>query len=686
MLKIQSQLAALPREARDSLFLVGVIAWIFLPLTPNLPLWCVGLTVAVLAWRSWIALTQRPLPGRWALALVMVIAAIGTYISHRSLLGRDPGVTLIAVLLALKTLELKGKRDAFVVFFLGFFTLLTNFFYSQSLLVAAAMLIAVLGLLCALVNAHMTVGRPPLAASLKIAGMMTLLGAPIMAVLFMLFPRLAPLWGIPSDGMAGRSGLSSQMTVGNIASLALDESIAFRVEWLEETGERRAAEPITSDLYFRGPVLSSFDGRQWTNLQSRFLPSLAASPNLVVSGRPIRHRVTMEPNNRPWIFMLESPGAAPKASTSADFSVNMSNDLQWRATRPVTDITRYEATSYTSFRHGPTLATDRNAVQLQDYLELPPGFNPRTLQWASDVRRDPRYATADGRVLTDMVLDRLRTGGYTYTLEPGVNGQHTADEFWFDTKLGFCEHISSAFVIAMRALDVPARVVTGYQGGLVNSVDGIFTVRQSDAHAWAEVWVRGQGWVRVDPTASVAPGRVGGLARLAAPQSAFGGALAAVNPGFAKQVRAFWEAANSAWNQRILNYTQSKQLNLLKNIGFTSPSWEDLGIVLALLLVSVSSLGALWTLWTRHERDPWLRLLKRARATLSKHQIVSTDATTPRELAKQASERLGQRARPFHDWLLALEAQRYAPEKSSTSRASLGALRGQFKRVAAGLR
>ena len=172
---------------------------------------------------------------------------------------------------------------------------------------------------------------------------------------------------------------------------------------------------------------------------------------------------------------------------------------------------------------------------LQEFVDLPPGFNPRTLALAAEIRRDPRHAQADAAALVQVALERLRTGGYSYTLEPGVYGRDTADEFWFDRKEGFCEHIASSFVILMRALDIPARIVTGYQGGERNSVDGFWVVRQSDAHAWAEVWQAGRGWVRVDPTSAVAPGRTGAFQRLAAPRGVVAQAFGNFSPTLSAQ-------------------------------------------------------------------------------------------------------------------------------------------------------
>src|SRR5665647_2928282 len=250
-----------------------VIGWVVLPQVGHLPWWCSLLGGLVLLWRGWLALALRPLPSRWWLLALLALTVGATLATHKTLLGRDAGLTLIVVLLALKTLELRATRDAFVVFFLSFFTMLTNFFFSQSLLTAAAMLLALLGLLTALVNAHVPVGKPPLLQAAKIAGSMALLGAPIMVLLFLLFPRLAPLWGVPSDAMSGRSCLSATMQVGNIASLALDDSIAMRIRF-------DGAPPRQSDLYFRGPVLSSFDGRSWQPLRSGLPARLRPLPNL----------------------------------------------------------------------------------------------------------------------------------------------------------------------------------------------------------------------------------------------------------------------------------------------------------------------------------------------------------------------------------------------------------------------
>ncbi len=660
------RLRQLPRDSRDTLYLLLVTAWIMLPQVGHLPLWCSVLAAGLMLWRGWLALTARALPSRWWLLALLILTVTATFYTYRTLLGREAGVTLIVVLLALKMLELRAKRDAFVVFFLGFFTLLTNFFHSQSLLTAAAMLLGLLGLLTALVNAHMPVGKPPLLQAARMAGSMALLGAPIMLVLFLLFPRLAPLWGLPSDAMSGRSGLSGSMQVGTIAQLALDDSIALRIRF-------DGAAPGTSDLYLRGPVLSSFDGREWRSLRSRLPLRLRLPAELQVRGAPVSYEVTLEPNSQPWLLVLD---AAPEKPQASGLAARQTAELQWLSDRPVTDLLRYRAQSYIDFRHGPL----QYAVGLQDYLDLPDGFNPRTRALGEQLRRE---ANGDGTALVAAALERLRRGGYRYTLEPGVFGVHSADEFWFDRKQGFCEHIAASFVILLRAAGVPARVVTGYQGGERNALDGYFVVRQSDAHAWAEVWLAGRGWVRVDPTGAVAPGRIGALQRLQAPRGAIAGALlGTLSPDLTLRLRAAWDAANNGWNQWVLNYTQSRQLNLLRSIGFDAPGWEDLTYLLLGIVVLSSLLGAAWTRWERSRQDPWLRLLARAALRLQKAGVTLAPNSTPRAVATQlAAQRDANdpRVAALLDWLLRLEAQRYAapPQRGG----SLATLQAEFKQL-----
>ena len=648
---LQTRLSALPRDARDTLFLLAVIAWVVAPQVAHLPLWTSAAVAALLLWRGVLAWRGSALPGRWTVVALLVLAVATTLATQRTLVGRDAGVVLVVLLLALKTLEARARRDALVIFFLGFFTVLSNFFFSQSLATAAAMLVALLGLLTALVNAHLPVGRPPLAQSLRAAGSMVLWGAPVMLALFVLFPRMAPLWGMPGDTLVGRTGLSDHMQVGRMAELALDDSVALRVRFDTPGGQA----PPQPQLYFRGPVLSRFDGREWR------APTLAdrLPAHLQVEGAPLSYTVTLEPHQKPWLLLLDAVPERPALGAGRGTAF-MTPELEWLVSRPVTDTLRYSATSYPQFRHGPA----KQSIRLRELVDLPAGFNPRTLALAQELHRRPAVLRGGAPALVEAALDLLKTGGYTYTLEPGVYGTHTADEFWFDRKAGFCEHIASAFVVLMRAGDVPARIVTGYQGGERNPVDGDWTVRQSDAHAWAEVWLEGRGWVRIDPTGAVAPGRTGQLQRLRAPRGVIGEAIGnAIGIQLGERLRAVWEATNSRWNQWVLNYTQARQFDLLRALGMDAPDWSDLLRLLAGLVGVVALFGALWALWERRQHDPWLRLVADARQRLARAGLALPAHLPPRAMAAQVQAHFGSdAAAPLAAWLLRLEQLRYAPQ------------------------
>ncbi len=655
---LRAGLARLPRDTRDTLFQLLVIAWTLLPHATHLPPWCVGLAAAILAWRGWLALKNGTLPGRWTVAGVLLLAALLTLWTERTLLGKESGVTMLVVLMTLKTLELRARRDALVVFFLGFFLVLTNFLYSQSLLVALSMLLSVWGLLTALVLAHMPVGRPPLARAGGLAARAALLGAPLMVVLFLLFPRIGPLWGMPSDA-AGRTGLSGTLRMGGVAEVANDESVALRVRFFGAVPEPQA-------LYFRGPVLGTFNGLEWTRLNSTFPPQERLRAELELRGEPLRYEMTVEPSRLPLLPLLEAtpdrPGAAPELD---GFMPTLRSDLQWQLDRPVTERLRFEAQAWLDHRHGPRAP----ALGLRDWIDLPPGYNPRTLQWAADLRARPDMQTADAAELVAAVLRHIGSAGYTYTMEPGPYGRDAVDEFWFDRQLGFCEHFAAAFVVVMRALDVPARIVTGYQGTDPAPVDGYWIVRQSHAHAWAEYWQQGVGWVRVDPTASVAPDRIRRSRSLAPRPGLVAGALGNVSPALAAQMRQAWEALNNRWNQQVLSYSRGQQFELLRKLGVDSPDWQDLATVLIYVLAGASALGAGWAWWDRRRQDPWQRLQARVQGRLAALGVAVAGHEAPRARAERVRAQLGARGEALAQALEGLDRQRYAqPGRSAPDR------------------
>jgi protein-glutamine gamma-glutamyltransferase len=664
----------LPREARDTLFQLGVIAWTLLPHADHLPLWCSLLAGTILLWRGRLALRGLPLPPRWNVVAVLAVAVALTWWSERTLLGREAGVTLLVMLMALKTLELRARRDALVVFFLGFFLVLTNFLYSQSMAVALSMLVSVWGLLTALVLAHMPVGRPPLARAAALSGRAALLGAPLMVLLFALFPRMAPLWGVPQDAV-GRTGLSGSLQLGGVAEIANDDSIAMRVRFFGRV-------PSADQLYFRGPVLGSFDGRTWTRLSPTFPVSARPRNELQVFGTGVAYEVTLEPSRLALLPLLEmTPDRSDAAPVLEGFNLSLRADAQWQLDRPVTERVRVRARAFTEHRHGPR----QSVLGLRDFVELPPTYNPRSLQWAQDLRNRPENAGADARRLADLLLAHVRSTEFIYTLEPGTYGRDAVDEFWFDRRLGFCEHFAASFVVMMRAMDVPARIVTGYQGTDPEPVDGYYIVRQSHAHAWAEYWQPGDGWVRVDPTAAVAPDRIQVSRNLQPAGNFMSNALGNVNPAMAAQVRRAWEALNNRWNQWVMNYSRGQQLDLLKELGFASPDWADLSYLLIGLLCAGSLAGVAWAWWDRQRQDPWLRLQQRVAVALSRLEVAVGPHDPPRTRAERVRQRLGVRGDALAAQLTALDQARYGSPPGGSPRLALRRWWRDFARAAARL-
>ncbi|MEP7140993.1 MAG: DUF3488 and transglutaminase-like domain-containing protein, partial [Caldimonas sp.] len=649
----------LPREARDTLFLLGVIAWTVLPHFGHLPAWAIALTAVVLLWRGRLALGNAALPGRWVLIAVLVLAVGLTLGSYRTLLGKEPGVTLAVSLMALKTLELRAKRDAFVVFFLGFFIILTHFLYSQSLPVAVAMLVSVWGLLTAVVLAHMPVGHPSLKQAGGLAARTALLGAPVMALMFLLFPRIGPLWGVPQDGIS-KTGLSNVMRMGSMAEVASDDSIAMRLRF-------DGTAPPPSAMYFRGPVLTHFDGNEWTPSGLPFAPAgIPSRPaTLTQSGNVVSYQATIEPLRLASIPLLE---ATTQIEPVDGYRIVAREDLQWVANRPLLERLRIRATASTRFVLGPS----RRPGEFGDSLELPPGFNPRTIAWAHTFRDDPGRRGASATQLAQAVLRHVRSGGFSYTLAPGAYGRDGVDEFWLDGKEGFCEHFAAAFVVVMRAMGVPARVVTGYQGTDLPPVDGYYVVRQSSAHAWAEFWQTGAGWIRADPTGAVAPDRIDRSTRLAPRPGFVAGTLDAMSPQLVERLRSAWEAVNNRWNQWVLNYARGAQLDLMKQIGFATPTWEDLALLLVGTLSGLALAGAVWAWFDRHRVDPWVRQLERMKHALRSLGIDAAAHDTPRALAARVRERLGAAGEPLATYLDRLEAQRYSRDAARRPDASLG--------------
>jgi transglutaminase-like putative cysteine protease len=559
---------------------------------------------------------------------------------------------MLVLLLTFKLLEMHAGRDLFVVVFLSFFLLLTSFFYSQTIATALLMIAAVITMLTAQLSFQYTDAVPPLRKRLRLGATIFALAVPLTVVLFVLFPRIqGPLWGMPADANAGRSGLSDNMSPGNIAKLALSQDVAFRVKFIDSL-------PDNSKLYWRGIVLGQYDGRTWTKHPARNQASqqIMWTPR----GTPVRYQVTQEPNTQPWLFALELPEAAPSLLNNR---TGITPDFQLISEKPISARVRYDVTSYLDY----DLQPNETRASLQEWLELPASYNPNTLMFAAEMRKQ----TDDDLMAVNSVLKFFRQEKFSYTLQPPLLGRNGIDEFLFSTRAGFCEHYAGAFVVMMRAMDIPARVVTGYQGGQMNPVDGFMTVRQSDAHAWAEVWIAQRGWMRVDPTAAVAPERIERNSN-AATAPTFGG-LINMNIGpdsWLRKIRFSWDAVNNGWNQWVLNYTPDRQKSLLQSLGFGNIDWRTMTALMFAIGGMLTLLIAFPLLANRKIIDPLDAAYAKLSKQMAQHGYPRQAHEGPRSysvrLLNSASGLTQEQKHAIKNFLIIYEAARYRPlEKSA---------------------
>jgi len=679
------------REARDTLFMIALIGWTILPHLAHLPLWVSGLSAVVLGWRGWLAWRQGPLPGRMAVLALLGLAAVLTFTAEKTLVSKDAGVTLLVVLMGLKTLELRARRDALVVFFLGFFLVLTTFLYSQTLLTALGTALSVWGWLTALTLAHIPAGRPTIRQAAGLAGRAALIGTPVMVALFLLFPRIGPLW--PSSDSAARTGLSDRLELGSVADLANDDSIAFRVRF-------DGRPPAAGRLYFRGPVLIDTDGREWraqSLLDARSLrPGAPRTLTVEEHGRPTPYEMTLEPTQLTWLPMLEitpppstqhpgDPSQGVQVLDGSEVRPLADLDLQWRTRRPISQRVRLRAVAGLDDR-----IVGATPADLGDNLRLPPHFYPRTRAWAGQWRREhPGRGgrPADPDAIVESLYRHIGSAGFTYTLAPGAYENDPVDEFWLDRRVGFCEHFATAFVVVLRSMGIPARVVTGYQGADPQLEDGYVIVRQSNAHAWAEYWNPARGWVRADPTAAVAPDRIERGRALQPAAGLVGSAFNAVSPGLLQRLRSWRETLDNRWNRWVLGYNRNAQFDLLKKAGVGSPDTEDLGRLLMILVSGVALLGTGLAWWDSHRRTPGQRLARRlasALRALQPHGVQVAPHESPGVVAAALRRRFGAPAEALARSLDALERLRYGPGAGAIA-PDWGGVRNAARALAAAL-
>ena len=633
----------LSRDKADTLLLLTACILVLLPHAPALPWWTIACCTSLMFWRGWITLTGRSLPRGWLLVPISVVMMAGVFLTFRTFFGREAGVTMLAILLTCKLLEMHVKRDLFVVIFLSFFVLLTSFFYSQTIASAGLALLATVTLLSAQLSFQYTGVVPSLWQRYKLGLLIITLAIPLTLLSFFLFPRIqGPLWGLPGDAQSGRSGLSDSMSPGNISNLAISEEIAFRVKFTQ-------AVPDKSLLYWRGIVLNSFNGKTWSHEDA---PRLT-SDNVIyrVEGNSVRQQVILEPNGQRWLFALDIPA---QVATAEGMANSINTQLEINSSQAINTRIRYDAVSYQMYQ----LQAELSAQAQKNSTALPRGFNPKTMNYASELKQRLR----DNPQRIQEVLQLFRREKFIYTLEPPLLGENSVDEFLFASRAGFCEHYASAFVVLMRAMDIPARVVTGYQGGTLNSVDGYLEIRQSDAHAWAEVWLPGRGWVRVDPTAAVAPERVMKNLFSTQPQTGISGLVNFTlgNNSWLQSMRMQWNAINNSWNLWVLNYNQAKQMDLIRSLGLAEWDWPQLALIFFLLALGVMALVALPLMYNRTQISAIDRLYLSLCEKLANQGVVRADHEGPWTLMQRLKLiQAGDRYAAAHQFLTLYSANKY---------------------------
>ena len=557
-----------------------------LPHVGHLPLWISTAFAGALGWRLLAEQRGWALPPRGVRAAAALAATLAVLAGYRTLNGLDAGSALLSVMASLKVLETRAPRDHAVLVFVGYLLCLSTLLYEQSLARLGYVLVAAWLLTAALARVHRPVEANSEVRPFRVAARMLALGLPLAAVLFLFVPRIeGRFWALPSATPRHTTGIDEEMSPGDVAQLGLSDEPAFRA-WFD------GAPPPPEERYWRVLVLEDFDGRKWRRATSG---ADFASPEVVAGGPSYRYRVVLEPTQREWLAGLDTVTEWPAAIARRSRATTLTHVEPRLGERlPVTSTLEYALRSSTMARVMPgSLPAD---LARRD-ARLPEGRSPRTRALASELRA----ASHDPREFIERVLERFRREPFEYTLEPPPLGAEPVDEFLFGTRQGFCEHYASAFAVLMRAAGIPTRVVTGYQGGELNAYGGYLLVRQSSAHAWDEVWLAGSGWVRVDPTAAVAPERI----RRGSAASALGDsatrALFTDYPWLAR-AREVWDAAHTRAYDALVHFDPVRQQRLLDLLGLGERSWQGLAIALTVGFALAALALAAWLAWELRPR------------------------------------------------------------------------------------
>jgi transglutaminase-like putative cysteine protease len=542
----------------------------------HLPLWVTGIVVFALAWRCLQNLGKLGAFPKWLLIPMVVLGGIGVFAEYWTVVGRDAGLALLTVMTAFKFLESQRHRDLLILVFLCYFLIATHFLFSQSIPTAAMMFATLIVITATLIMLNQREEQVSIRSVLTGSTRLVLLSIPLMLILFVLVPRVpGPLWGLTDEQRGGVTGLSDNMSPGKISNLIRSNEVAFRVDFEGKL-------PAQSELYWRGPVMADYSGYRWTQIPRKPLQRLV----LNVTRPAVNYTVTLEPNGELWLLALDIPTRLVGDSF-------MTEDYQLISKKKINDLLRYSTESRLAYEIG----ADESEEYLKVTTDYPQQFNPKTIALGQSLAQ--RFDNSED--IIDEVLDMFRRDDFYYTLKPPALGKDNVDEFLFGTRRGFCEHYAGSFALLMRAAGIPARIVTGYQGGEYNSSGNYLIVRQSDAHAWTEVWLDKRGWIRVDPTAAVSPNRI---------EQGIDNALADEVPSFRIQNRNpifgnllySWDNLQHSWNDWVLNYDEHKQRDFLSRLDIGIDNWSDMVIALVVLLVVVT--GGFWLVAWYRELPP----------------------------------------------------------------------------------
>ena len=581
----------------------------------NLPFWVVILVLAALAWRCLENLGKVGVLPRWLLVPLVLLGGVGVFAEYWTIVGRDAGLALLTVMTAFKFLESRRQRDMLILVFLCYFLIATHFLFSQSVAIAILMFATLIVITATLIALNQREEKILLKELFQTSTRLVLLSIPLMLILFVLVPRVpGPLWGLTNEQRGGVTGLSDRMSPGKISNLVRSNEVAFRVDF-------EGAIPAQNKLYWRGPVMAQYNGYSWSQSPRKSIQRKTQAK----LENATRYTVTLEPNGEQWLLALDIPTAPIRHSI-------MTEDFQLISEKKVNDLLRYPMESQLSYQFGLNESPEYLALT----LEYPEKLNQKTVAYGRSLAE--KFDRSED--IVNEVLTMFREQEYFYTLNPPPLGSNVIDKFLFSTRRGFCEYYSGSFALLMRAAGIPTRIVTGYQGGEYNKVGNYLIVRQSDAHAWTEVWIQNKGWVRIDPTAAVSPSRIeqGIDEALSDEVSRF--RIQNRNPLFGNLLYN-WDNLQHSWNDWVLNYDQRKQMNFLSKLELGIDNWSDMVFALVILLLTVT--GSFWATARYRERPPkppayeilFNRLLKK----LSRHGIRKGPAEDTRAFLGRVSTR-----------------------------------------------